>query len=66
MNIITSDSDYGIDTRFYDISKIDDSSEKVLKLIKETLPEDYHTYEIYEDVLERCGGKLKVKNFKDL
>lgn len=66
MNIITSDSDYGIDTRFYDISKIDDCSERVLKLIKETLPEDYHTYEIYEDVLKWCGGKLKVKNFKDL
>ncbi|MDU4378110.1 MAG: hypothetical protein E7I57_01540 [Anaerococcus vaginalis] len=66
MNIITSDSDYGINTRFYNISKIDDCSEKVLKFIKETLPEDYHTYEIYEDVLKRCGGKLKVKNFKDL
>lgn len=66
MNIITSDSDYGIDTRFYDISKIDDCSERVLKLIKETLPEDYHTYEIYEDVLERCGEKLKIKNFRDL
>lgn len=66
MNIITSDSDYGIDTRFYDISKIDDCSERVLKLIKETLPEDYHTYEIYEKVLEKCVGKLKVKNFKDL
>lgn len=66
MNIITSDSDYGIDTRFYNISKIDDCSEKVLKFIKETLPEDYHTYEIYEDALERCSGKLKVKNFKEL
>ncbi len=66
MNIITSDSYCGIDTRFYDISKIDDCSERVLKLIKETLPEDYHTYEMYKEVLEKCVGKLKVKNFKDL
>lgn len=64
MNIITSDSYCGIDTRFYDISKIDDCSERVLKFIKETLPEDYHTYEIYEDVLERCSGKLRLKILK--
>lgn len=66
MNIITSDIYDNGDNKFYDISKIDYCSERVLTLIKETLPEDYHTYEIYEDVLERCGEKLKIKNFRDL
>ena len=66
MNIITSGVYHSEDDKLYDISKINDCSERVLTLIKETLPEDYHTYEIYEDVLERCSGKLKVKNFKDL
>lgn len=66
MNIITSGLYHSEDDKIYDISKIDDCSERVLKLIKETLPEDYHTYEIYEDVLERCGEKLKIKNFRDL
>ena len=66
MNIITSGFYHNEYDKFYDISKIDDCSERVLTLIKETLPEDYHTYEIYEDVLERCGEKLKIKNFKDL
>ena len=66
MNIITSGVYHSEDNKFYDIAKIDDCSERVLKLIKETLPDDYHTYEIYEDVLERCGEKLKIKNFRDL
>lgn len=66
MNIITSGVYHSEDDKFYDISKIDDCSERVLKLIKETLPDDYHTYENYKEVLERCIGKLKVKNFKDL
>ena len=66
MNIITSGVYHSEDDKFYDISKIDYCSERVLTLIKETLPEDHHTYEIYEDVLERCGEKLKIKNFRDL
>ncbi len=66
MNIITSGVYHSEDNKFYDIAKIDDCSERVLKFIKENLPEDYHTYEIYEDVLKRCGGKLKVKKFRDL
>ena len=66
MNIITLGIYHNGDDKFYDISKIDYCSERVLTLIKETLPEDHHTYEIYEDVLERCGEKLKIKNFRDL
>lgn len=66
MNIITSGVYHSEDDKIYDISKIDDCSERVLKLIKEVLPEDYHTYENYEEVLERCIRKLKIKNFKNL
>ena len=66
MNIITSGFYHSEDDKLYDISKIDDCSERVLKLIKETLPDDYHTYENYKEVLERCIEKLKVKNFSDL
>lgn len=66
MNIITSGIYHSEDNKLYEVSKIDDCSERVLKLIKEVLPEDYHTYENYEEVLERCIRKLKVKNFKNL
>lgn len=54
------------DGKIYDLDVVDNCIDKIMETLKKELPKEAHTYEIYKDVLERCGGKLKVKNFKDL
>ena len=50
----------------YDLKDIENCIEKILETLKEELPEEAHTYEVYTHCLIEAEERIKTKNFRDL
>lgn len=54
------------DGKNYNLKDIENCIEKILETLKEELPEEAHTYEVYSHCLIKAEERIKTKKFIDL
>lgn len=54
------------DGEIYSLGDIEKCIDKILETLKKELPEEAHTYEIYNHCLKRAEDRIKTKKFSEL
>lgn len=52
--------------KIYDLDTINNCIDRLLETLKKELPEEAHTYEIYNHCLIEAENRIKTKRFNDL
>lgn len=50
----------------YDLDSINNCIDKILNTLKKELPEEAHTYEVYNHCLIEAEERIKTKRFNEL
>ena len=56
----------GSDGENYDLGDIENCIDKILETLKNELPEEAHTYEVYNHCLLKAEERIKTKKFSEL
>lgn len=56
----------GSDGENYDLMDIEHCIDKILETLKNELPEEAHTYEVYNHCLLKAEERIKTKKFSEL
>lgn len=54
------------DGEIYSLSDIEKCIDKILETLKKELPEEAHTYEVYNHCLMKAEERIKTKKFSEL